>query len=179
MALTFIVGFAAAAVVLQVIRMVINSWQHSRNAKKLGCGSLPVYPCKDPIGIDTLKQSLAAAKENTVPELAEKRFEIMAEQENRFVTTFMIRNLGRDGIFTIDPKNIQAVLATQFKEFELGDSRRRALHPLLGTGIVSHMISFSRSVWVLTECSSLPMVRIGLGPEVCYDLSSPGSKSVS
>ncbi|OGE53674.1 hypothetical protein PENARI_c007G02178 [Penicillium arizonense] len=135
MALTFIVGFAAAAIVLQVIRMVINSWQHSRNAKKLGCGSLPVYPCKDPIGIDTLKQSLAAAKENTVPDLAEKRFEVMAEQENRFVTTFMLRNLGRDGILTIDPKNIQAVLATQFKEFELGDSRRRALHPLLGTGI--------------------------------------------
>ncbi|KAJ5654749.1 hypothetical protein N7490_001752 [Penicillium lividum] len=135
MALTFIVGFATAAFVLQIIRMVINSWQIARNAKRLGCGNLPRYPCKDPIGINTLKQSLVAVKEETLPELAEKRFEVMAKQESRYVTTFMIRNLGRDGIFTIDPKNIQAILATQFKEFELGDSRRRAMHPLLGTGI--------------------------------------------
>ncbi|KAJ6179432.1 hypothetical protein N7519_009893 [Penicillium mononematosum] len=99
MALSFVLGFAAAAVVLQVIRMVFNSWQHSRNAKKLGCGSVPI------------------------------------NQENRYVTTFSIRNLGRTHIFTIDPKNIQAVLATQFKDFELGSVRQISMHPLLGTGI--------------------------------------------
>jgi hypothetical protein len=139
MTLTFVLGFAAAAIVLQVIRMVVNSWQHSRNAKSLGCGSVPLYPCKDPFGIDNLKQSLAADKENVVPELAEKRIEVISAQENRYVTTFSIRNLGRTHLFTIDPKNIQAVLATQFKDFELGSVRRDSLHPLLGTGIVSHM----------------------------------------
>ncbi|KAF4766862.1 hypothetical protein N7455_005527 [Penicillium solitum] len=135
MALSFVLGFAAAALVLQVIRMVFNSWQHSRNAKSLGCGSVPLYPCKDPLGIDNLKQSLAADKAKLVPELAEERVKVISDQESRYVTTFSIRNLGRTHIFTIDPKNIQALLATQFKDFELGSVRRLSLHPLLGTGI--------------------------------------------
>ncbi|KAJ5787144.1 Cytochrome P450 E-class CYP52 [Penicillium paradoxum] len=135
MALSFILGFAAAAIVLQVIRMTINSWQHSRNATKLGCGGVPAYPCKDPFGIDTLKQGLAADKVKLIPELAERRNRVISEQENRYVTTFSLLNLGRTHISTIDPKNIQAILATQFKDFELGAARRSALHPLLGTGV--------------------------------------------
>ena len=138
---TFVLGFAAAAVVLQIIRMVLTSWQHSRKARELGCGSLPLFPCKDPIGIDTLKQSLAADKEKILPELSARRVEIMSEREGRYVTTYVIRSLGRNLVFTIDPKNIQAVLATQFKDFELGEVRRHSMHPLLGTGIVSHMKS--------------------------------------
>ncbi|OOQ83230.1 Cytochrome P450 52A13 [Penicillium brasilianum] len=135
MTYTFVLGFAAAAVVLQIIRMVLASWQHSRKARELGCGSLPLFPCKDPIGIDTLKQSLAADKENLLPELSARRVEIVSEQEGRYVTTYVLRNLGRNLVFTIDPKNIQAVLATQFKDFELGEVRRHSMHPLLGTGI--------------------------------------------
>lgn len=146
MALSFVLGFAAAALVLQVIRMVFNSWQHSRNAKSLGCGSVPLYPCKDPLGIDNLKQSLAADKAKLVPELAEERVKVISDQESRYVTTFSIRNLGRTHIFTIDPKNIQALLATQFKDFELGSVRRLSLHPLLGTGIVSHAIPYLFSI---------------------------------
>lgn len=136
---TFVLGFAAAAVALQIIRMVLASWQHSRKARELGCGSLPLFPCKDPIGIDTLKQSLAADKAKVLPELSSRRVQIVSEQEGRYVTTYVLRNLGRNLVFTIDPKNIQAVLATQFKDFELGEVRRHSMHPLLGTGIVSHM----------------------------------------
>jgi hypothetical protein len=39
-------------------------------------------------------------------------------------------------------ENVQAVLATQFKDFELGSVRQISMHPLLGTGIVSHMLAF-------------------------------------
>lgn len=142
---TFILGFLGAAVVLQIIRLAVNSWQHARRARSLGCGSLPRLPCKDPIGISTLKESMAADKSKTIPQLSERRFKQMSEQEGRFVTTFIMRNLGRDVTFTVDPKNVQAVLATQFKDFELGAPRRRNLHPLLGTGIVS-------AIW-LNQCS--------------------------
>ncbi|KAJ5143678.1 Cytochrome P450 E-class CYP52 [Penicillium bovifimosum] len=135
MTLLFILGFAAAAIVLQAIRMVVNRWQHARNAKKLGCGSVPMYPCKDPLGIDNLKQSLAADKAKAIPDLAEKRMEVISKQEGRYVTTYAIQNLGRTHLLTVDPKNIQALLATQFKDFELGPNRRASLHPLLGTGI--------------------------------------------
>ncbi|KAJ5502300.1 Cytochrome P450 E-class CYP52 [Penicillium fimorum] len=135
MALSFILGFAAAALVLQVIRVAFNSWQHSRNAKRLGCGSLPMYPGKDPFGIDNLRQSLLADKAKLIPELAEKRFKVIGDQEKRIVTTHCFRNLGRTHISTVDPKNVQAILATQFKDFDLGPVRQISMHPLLGTGI--------------------------------------------
>lgn len=141
MTATFILGFAAAAVVLQIIRSLINSWQHARKARELGCGSLPRYPCADPFGIGNLKDSLAADKASSLPALSEQRVQKISDIENRNVTTFIIRNLGRDLYFTIDPKNIQAVLATQFKDFELGELRRRSVHPLLGTGIVRHFLA--------------------------------------
>lgn len=143
MTTNFILGFAAAAVVLQILRLVLASWQHARKARSLGCGSLPLFPSKDPLGIDNLKQSLAADKEKLLPQLSERRVQIMSDRENRYVTTFILRNLGRNHVFTIDPKNIQAVLATQFKDFELGAVRHDSMHPLLGTGIVSHMLFMS------------------------------------
>lgn len=182
MALSFILAFTAAAVVLQAIRMVVNSWQHSRNAKRLGCGSVPTYPCKDPLGIETLKQALAADKAKLLPELAEKRVKVTSDQENRYVTTFTIRNLGRTHLSTVDPKNIQALLATQFKDFELGTVRRANLHPLLGTGVVSHIPTpFCMSfMYILTFLSSLlPMVRNGVDLVVYCDLSSPANRSVN
>lgn len=43
-------------------------------------------------------------------------------------------SLGRPLIITIEPKNVQAVLALKFKDFELGH-RNKALAPLLGQGI--------------------------------------------
>lgn len=36
---------------------------------------------------------------------------------------------------TADPKNIQAILATQFKDFELGPFRRNLFGPVIGNGI--------------------------------------------
>ena len=137
MAATSFLLVAVAAAVLQIIRMVLASWQHSRKARELGCQSVPLYPTKDPIGIDTLRQTLAADRKKAIPKLAEHRVRTISELENRYVTTFTIRNLGRNIIFTVDPKNVQAVLATKFKDFELGEVRRHSLHPLLGPGVVS------------------------------------------
>lgn len=51
-------------------------------------------------------------------------------------TTFESASVSMDQIiFTIDPENIKAVLATDFKTFDLGDRRRRLMGPLIGTGI--------------------------------------------
>lgn len=47
--------------------------------------------------------------------------------------TFKLR-LGRELIATVEPKNVQAILALQFKDFDLG-SRNDAMRPLLGQGI--------------------------------------------
>ncbi|KAJ5804879.1 Cytochrome P450 E-class CYP52 [Penicillium riverlandense] len=132
---SFLLSFAAAALALHVIRLLFLSWQRSRHAKSLGCGAAPMYPFKDPLGISNLMQSLAADREHAIPELATKRIEVISNLQGRYVSTVILRNLGRDNLFTTDPKNIQALLATQFKDFGLGPTRLSSLHQLLGTGI--------------------------------------------
>jgi len=47
---------------------------------------------------------------------------------------------------TVDPKNIQAVLATQFHDFSLGQTRRGNFFPLLGNGIFTND---GKAWWVL------------------------------
>jgi cytochrome P450 len=66
----------------------------------------------------------------------EKRFQEM--MQGRYLqtgNTFQSTILGRSYIFTIDPRNVQTVLALKFKDFDLGDNRNYAFRPLLGQGI--------------------------------------------
>ncbi|KAF6836637.1 cytochrome P450 [Colletotrichum musicola] len=50
--------------------------------------------------------------------------------------TFAMAGLfGPDEIFTMDPANIQAILATQFRDFGLGERRNAQFRPLLGKNI--------------------------------------------
>lgn len=57
------------------------------------------------------------------------RFESMGDR------THEVHIMGTVGYLTADPKNIQAVLATQFHDFELGKVRHDNFFPLLGNGI--------------------------------------------
>lgn len=56
---------------------------------------------------------------------------------------------GRQAIMTADPKNVQAILAIKFKDFDLGNVRNKAFQPLLGQGIFAsdgHIWERSRSL---------------------------------
>ncbi|KAF7588445.1 hypothetical protein BBP40_005709 [Aspergillus hancockii] len=125
---------AAVAVVLRLLWSILMRLRHVQNARKWRCGAIPSYP-SDILGISTLKEVLRADKEKLIPVLSQQRAEKMTAREGRYVSTFRFRQVGRELIFTSDPKNVQALLATQFKDFELGQSRRNALHSLLGSGI--------------------------------------------
>lgn len=57
----------------------------------------------------------------------------MRSWHNQHGPTFKT-SLGRRVVVTIEPKNVQAILALKFKDFDLG-SRNKALSPLLGQGI--------------------------------------------
>lgn len=130
-----LVTIAAVAVALRLLWVLVSKWQNAQNARRLGCGSTPLYP-SDFIGISVLKEALKADKAKQLLQLIERRVALMSDREGRYVSTFRLRQIGREMYFTTDPKNIQAVLATQFKDFELGAPRRNAIHSLLGTGIV-------------------------------------------
>ncbi|KAJ7454123.1 cytochrome P450 [Mycena latifolia] len=49
--------------------------------------------------------------------------------------TFSIRLLFQNRIFTAEPENIKAILATDFNSFEKGGEFRNIMEPLLGTGV--------------------------------------------
>ncbi|KAL4923071.1 cytochrome P450 [Aspergillus undulatus] len=124
----------AIAVAVLILEYARTSWNHARKARAWGCGSLPRYPT-DILGVSSLKESLKADKEKQVPLVPQRRIEKMCIQEGRPVTSFRIRQMGRENIFTCDPVNVQAILAHKFKDFELGAARRHTLMPMLGTGI--------------------------------------------
>lgn len=136
MSVATLLTLAVTAVVLRLLYALFLSLYHAHKARQLGCGSVPLYPGKDPLGIYNLFDTIEADKAKLIPVMTEKRLQRVCDCENRPVTTFRFRQMGRETITTVDPRNIQAVLATQFKDFELGVLRQRSLHPLLGTGIV-------------------------------------------
>jgi cytochrome P450 len=60
--------------------------------------------------------------------------ELMRSWHHQHGTTFKT-SLGRIVIITIEPRNVQAILALKFKDFDLGSPRNKAMSPLLGQGI--------------------------------------------
>lgn len=126
----------ALAASLLLIKYAHSSWSHARKARHWGCASVPRYPTNI-FGTSSLRESLNADKEKKIPLMVQSRLAKMADFEQRPVTTFSIRQMGRENIFTCEPANVQAMLATKFKDFELGAGRRTTMYPLLGLGIVS------------------------------------------
>lgn len=82
-----------------------------------------------------LKKMQAADKERLFPDLLLQRHHDMVEHTGRVCTTFKSGLLGQKIYFTSDPKNIQAMLATQFQDYDLGPARRGNMLATLGDGI--------------------------------------------
>ena len=92
------------------------------------CHSPINIPQLDPfLGLDIFRLQLKALREHKVLEVGKARFE-------KYGRTWSVRMMGKTLINTIEPENIKAVLATEFKNFGLGE-RQRAFDPLLGKGI--------------------------------------------
>ncbi|OJI87451.1 hypothetical protein ASPTUDRAFT_62106 [Aspergillus tubingensis CBS 134.48] len=110
-------------------------YRQRSKARRLRCGPIPVYTPGDPFGIYSFYETMKAASESRFPECLVQRVNDVSKRENRPITTFWNTTGGVSSIFTCDPRNIQAVLATQFKEFELGELRNASFRPMLGHGI--------------------------------------------
>jgi hypothetical protein len=79
-----------------------------------------------------------------LPQLAERRIAFLSRRHDRYVSTYRICQAGRENLLTADPKNIQAMLTSQFKDFGLGDMRRNVANLVIGHGIVGiHSASLS------------------------------------
>lgn len=115
-------------VLFKVIGSISTSRSHARHAKELGCKPAPLRENRWVLGVDLLWDLTQADKRNEVPT------EILKIFRRAKYPTFEMRDLGDASIMTTDPRNIQAILATQFEDFNLG-RRNQYFFPLLGDGI--------------------------------------------
>lgn len=124
-------------VLYKLVAAFLTERHHRSAAQKLGCEPAHRFRLLDFQGIRGVTRILKADKESRVPDYLKARIDTACAEEGKNVTTFALKILGSRGIFTIEPKNVQAILATQFKDFGLGERRNGNFSPLLGHGIVS------------------------------------------
>lgn len=115
-------------ILFEIINRINTSRYHARRARELGCKPAPMKVNKLPFGIDQIWQLTQADKRNEVPT------EVLKILRKAGPPSIAMHVLNRS-IVTTDPRNIQAILATQFEDFDLGKGRNAQFFPLLGDGI--------------------------------------------
>lgn len=128
----------ASFVLYKVVAYILTELHYRKEAKRLGCE--PAYSWKflDFQGIRNVLKILAADKQSRIPDYFKGRVDDACAEEGRTITAFAVTMMGSHTIFTTNPKNVQAVLATQFKDFGLGERRNVVFSELLGHGIVRY-----------------------------------------
>jgi len=119
---------ALGAVAVLLLRFAFTCIQNYRFSKAHGCQEVRKRPQLEQfIGLDTFKRSLAMSKARKLIPDGLQRFEALGD-------TWSMVTMGRKLWLTREPENVKAVLATNFKDFGIGQ-RYLALGPLLGQGI--------------------------------------------
>ncbi|KAJ5168657.1 uncharacterized protein N7482_004251 [Penicillium canariense] len=108
----------------------LRRWRQQHKAGQLGCKPIPLEPTRWPFGIDVLLRLLEADRQERTPDFIVERYNAMGPRY-----TWRTRMLGSEHYTTADPKNIQAILATQFNDFGMGQARSRGLKTVLGRSI--------------------------------------------
>lgn len=108
-----------------------DAYVHSEKSRRWGCKGVTIRRNKYPWGLCHVIRLLNAEKMMRTPD---EYFKIWCEQPEG-CHTYKDTVLGATGFYTISPRNVQAMLATQFEDFELGEIRRNSFGPMLGIGI--------------------------------------------
>ena len=114
----------------KLISAVVEKQQRDAEASRRGCGSIPKIP-SDPFGLKTFLQSIKATKEDRNPQYIMNAMNTLG----RNVHTVQAHLLDYELIVTRDPENINAALAIQTRDFEIGSHRAESFRPLLGASI--------------------------------------------
>ncbi|CAI6338808.1 unnamed protein product [Periconia digitata] len=125
-----------AFILYTVVNYVREERRHRRNAEQLGCE--PAYSTVskwDPLGLRVASTFMAEFKNFRFVPFYKQRMDGIWAKEGKIIPT-MFQVVGTTPIIvTVEPKNVQAILATKFKDFGLGQFRNKLFNPLLGTGI--------------------------------------------
>lgn len=154
-AFTFAILYFAYVISLRVVAWI----SLSRSYKINGCERPPRHPIWDPIfGIDFTIGNIRAFREGRFLERQRARYTETGATHYTFLNC-------RQAIHTIDPENIKAILATNFKDYDIAN-RQRIMGPLLGRGIFvsdgddwSHSRSLLRPNFVRDQLTDLDMLE--------------------
>lgn len=135
MGLLLFLPLAAAAIF--TVYCVFTTVRQSAKAKSFGCQAAPLFRPWDVLGVQNFKIEMNGWKTHSLSHAFSNRKKEMSAKTGRDCKTFRIKYPpGETWYYTFDPKNLQAVLATQFQDFQQAAARVGALEPLLGLGIV-------------------------------------------
>jgi hypothetical protein len=137
-------GFLAAACATALLGLyyLVTSWRLKMKATALGCKPVPIWRFWDLFGINTTMALTKAMSRNRMSEEFKLILEEVQNREGRECKTFQVCiPPGILHFLTFDPRNLQAILATQFKDFQIPSSRLAGFRQLLGQGIVSDFCS--------------------------------------
>ena len=126
-------GFLCGLVSLllyKLISAVVEKRQRDAEASSRGCGPILRLP-SDPFGLKTFLQSIRATKEDRNPQWIMNAMNTLG----RNIHTVQAQLLDYELIVTRDPENINAALAIQTRDFEIGSHRAESFRPLLGVSI--------------------------------------------
>lgn len=131
-----LLSLALLSVPLYLVSVALHSFvesrRHARKAFDLGCKPAKMLPTRLPLGLDFLWRLIQWDSQNLLPPFTYHLYKEMG------VPTWEQSFLGVNAMVTVDPKNVQALLATQFKDFVLGSTRRGNFYPFLGNGIFTN-----------------------------------------
>lgn len=118
-----VLTFAAALLLSHILFIIVKCFVRARRqavlAKKWGCLPAPFDIFSDKLGVLNALRIISADREKRCPEHYIERFDKNSERYGRIVSTVACRVMGQDAYITCDPKNIQAMLATQFSDYGL------------------------------------------------------------
>lgn len=118
-----LLAFVAALLLSHVLFVLVKSFLRARRqatlAKRWGCLPAPFDIFSDKLGLLNALRIISADREKRCPEHYIERFVKNSEHYGRDVSTVACRVMGQDAYITCDPKNIQAMLATQFSDYGL------------------------------------------------------------
>jgi hypothetical protein len=155
----------AAAAILTVYCFIAHL-RHAAKEKSFGCKPAPTFRRWDILGIKNIMMEMNGLKTHRLSNSFKARKNAMSTKTGRNCKTFFIRYPPADTwVYTFEPKNLQAVLATQFHDFQQASTRVNAFEPLLGLGIVSRATTIEACIadWD----SSRPMDQSGNILEHC------------
>lgn len=126
----YLLSAGAAFVVYSVVSSISTKRRHAALARALHCEPAPIEHRSDPFALVNLVKLMWAHRNDRTLDYLRGVFDDTSLRARRTVSTYDSTILGDKVFFTSDPKNIQAMLATQFKDFELGRIRTGAFAPL-------------------------------------------------